>query len=409
MHALYSRPSVPIGPTVVIVAGCLTAMIVFGVRASFGLFLDPMTTSLGMGRDVFALAIAVQNLLWGLGQPFAGMIADRYGSGRVLAAGGVLYGGGILMMAGATAPLSLHLSAGLMVGFGLATASFAIVLAAMSRMVPPEKQSWALGLGTAAGSFGQFVIVPLGGAFIAAYGWQTALVLVACIAFLVVPLATALRGRGDQVSPAGVGPQPSMRATLGEAARHSGYRYLVVGFFVCGFHVTFIQVHLPPYLADAGLGVGVAAWALGLLGLVNVLGCYLAGVLGGRGSKKNLLALIYLARSIVITIFLLVPISTASVLAFTAAMGMLWLSTVPLTSGLVAQIFGLRFMPVLFGFVFFSHQVGAFLGVWLGGVAYRMTGSYDAIWWIAVALGLVAALVHVPIDERRVPSLAAAR
>ncbi len=390
-------------PIFVIMAGCWAALLIFGVRAGFGLFLEPMSSTFGWGRDVFALAMAVQNLLWGLGQPFAGMIADRWGAGRVLGFGAVLYAAGVFLMALSTTPGALYGSAGIMVGFGLATASFAVVLAAMGRKVPPEKQSWALGIGTAAGSLGMFTIVPLSGWMIAGIGWQTALMVMAVFALLILPSAFVLKGRPDR--PAAGEFDQSLGAALREAFGHSGYRYLVFGFFVCGFHVTFIQVHLPPYLADEGLGVGIASWALALVGLFNVIGSYMAGVLGGRRSKKNLLSLLYLTRAVLIAGFMLVPISPASTLVFAAGMGLLWLSTVPLTSGLVAQIFGPRYMATLFGFVFFSHQVGAFLGVWLGGLFYGLTGSYDAVWWASVALGLFAAVIHLPIDERRVDRL----
>lgn len=389
-------------PTVVITVGCLVALLLFGVRSGFGLFLEPMSRDLGWGREVFALAIAVQNLLWGFGQPFAGALADRYGSGRVLAAGGLLYGAGVMLMAQSTTPLMLHLTAGFMVGFGLAGASFAVVLAAISRRVPEERRSWALGIGTAAGSLGQFLIVPLGQAFLSAYGWSVALVLLGLCALLIVPLSIVLTGRAQ----AQAGREQSLSEALREASGHPGYWYLISGFFVCGFHVAFIQTHLPAYLSDMGIAGGVAAWALALVGLFNIVGSYTAGVLGGRYSKKSLLSLLYLIRAAVITVFVLVPASQTTVLIFAALMGLLWLSTVPLTSGLVAQIFGPRYMATLFGIVFFSHQVGAFLGVWLGGYLFDATGSYQLVWWLSVGLGLLAALLHWPIDERPMPRLA---
>lgn len=391
-------------PVVVIAAGCLIAIITFGVRAGFGLFLAPMSADLGWGREVFAFAIALQNLLWGAAQPFAGALADRYGSGRVLAAGGLCYALGVALMGVPSSPLMFNLSAGVLVGLGLAGASFAVVLAAASRMVPEERRSWALGVITAAGSLGQFLFAPLGQAFIGAYGWSTALVLLSLFALAVVPLAGALSGRPAST---GVGREQTIREALAEAGRHRGYLFLTAGFFVCGFHVAFITVHLPPYLVDLGLSASLGAWAIALVGLFNIVGSYTAGVLGGKHSKKYLLSSLYFARAVVIAAFVMLPPSPVTVLVFAAAMGLLWLSTVPLTSGLVAQIFGPRYMATLFGIVFFSHQVGAFIGVWLGGYLFDATGSYDVVWWLGVALGLAAALLHFPIDERRVPRLAA--
>ncbi|MCP5419060.1 MAG: MFS transporter [Gammaproteobacteria bacterium] len=394
-------------PALIIVAGCLIALLTFGVRAGFGLFLEPMSQDQGWGREVFAFAIALQNLLWGLGQPFAGALADRYGSGRVLALGGLFYGLGVWLMAHAATPWQLQLSAGVLVGLGLAGASFAIALAAMSRAVSEERRSWVLGIGTAAGSLGQFLMVPLGQAFLAAYGWSTALTLLGCGVLLVIPLAGVLKGRAVA---GGATSATTREQTLGEALReasgHGGYWYLTSGFFVCGFHVAFIATHLPAYLVDNGIAASTAAWALALVGLFNVIGSYSAGVLGGRYSKKYLLSSLYLTRAVVIAVFVLAPLSTVSVYLFAAAMGLLWLSTVPLTSGLVAQIFGPRYMATLFGIVFLSHQLGAFLGVWLGGYLFDNTGSYALVWWISVALGITSAILHWPIDERRVPRLA---
>lgn len=390
---------------IVVAAGCLIALLVFGVRAGFGLFLEPISAQNGWGREVFAFAIALQNLLWGLGQPFAGMVADRYGAARVLVVGGVVYALGVALMAVSTTPAAIVMTAGVLVGLGLSAASFSIVLAAMGRMVGEERRSWALGVGTAAGSLGQFLLVPLGQGFISAYGWQTALYLLGLMTLLIVPLALPFRGRPPE---APAGPAQSMGEALREAFAHRSYLLLFSGFFVCGFHVAFIQTHLPPYLADVGLGGGLAAWAIALVGLFNVIGSYSAGVLGHRSSKRYLLSVIYLLRSIVIALFILIPPSTVSVLLFSAAIGILWLSTVPLTSGLVAQMFGTRYMATLFGFIFFGHQIGAFLGVWLGGALYDATGSYNVVWWLSVALGVFAAIIHWPIDERPVARLAPA-
>ena len=388
----------------VIAAGCLLALLSFGLRSSFGLFLDPMSSAFGWGREVFAIAIALQNLLWGLAQPVAGAFADRYGSGRVLTIGALIYAAGLFIMADASTPGMLTLSAGVLVGLGVAGASFAIVLAAFTRRVSPEKHSWALGIGTAAGSAGQFFVVPLGQSFISAYGWSMALTIFGFIALLMVPCAAALTGRPDTRQEA----KQSIRAALGEAFAHPSYNYLTAGFFVCGFHVAFIQTHLPAYITDMGLQAGLAAWALALVGGGNIIGAYTSGVLGGRFSKKYLLSALYFARAVVIALFILLPISEASVLAFSLAIGLLWLSTVPLTSGLVAQFFGTQHMAMLFGIVFFSHQVGAFLGVWMGGYLFDQTGSYDVVWWISIALGLLAAAIHWPIRERGVARLAQA-
>lgn len=404
---LAPRPTLPgwRTPAVIITAGCLLALLSFGIRASFGLFLAPMSGDFGWGREVFAVAIAVQNLLWGLCQPVAGAVADRYGSGRVLAGGALIYAAGLFVMAGASTPGVLTLSAGVLVGCGVAGASFAIVLAAFARLMPEDKRSWALGIGTAAGSAGQLTIVPLGQAFINAYGWSTALTLLGFMALVMVPLASALTSRSEH----GGAQHQSVGNALKEAFKHPSYTLLTLGFFVCGFHVAFIQVHLPPYITDMGLNAGLAAAALAIVGGANIIGAFTSGLLGGRYSKKYLLSALYFARAVVITLFVLLPISEASVLLFAAAMGLLWLSTVPLTSGLVAQFFGTRHMAMLFGIVFFSHQVGAFLGVWLGGYFFDVTGSYDVVWWGSVALGLLAAALHWPIREAPVARLAAAR
>jgi MFS family permease len=380
-------------------AGSFIVLLSFGIRSGFGLFLQPMSMDLGSGREVFALAMAIQNLVWGAAQPFIGMIADRFGVARTVAAGGLLYGVALYLMATAATALELHVSAGLLIGLALGGTGFGVVLAAVVRAVPAEARSMALGLTTAIGSFGQFVMPPIGQALISGYGWQTALMLLALVSLLMIVAAGGLRNprAGAQVHDA-----QTLGGALSEAGVHAGYLYLTAGFFVCGWHVAFIAVHLPAYLADGGIGAGVAAWCLALVGLFNVIGSYAAGVLGGRFSKKYCLSFLYVARSLLILVFIMVPLSVASALIFSAIMGLLWLSTVPLTSGLVAQIFGPRYMATLFGIVFLSHQVGSFLGVWLGGYLYDTYGSYDLIWWLSIALGLIAALLHWPIDERAV-------
>ncbi len=389
--------------TALLAIGCGSAIVLlaFGIRSSFGLFLQPMSLDLGWGREVFALAMALQNLIWGVSQPLIGMLADRYGSGRTLAAGGLLYALGVFLMATTSTPLDLHLSAGVLLGLALGATGFGVVLAAVGRSVAAERRSMALGITTALGSLGQFLMPPLGQAFLAAYGWQTALMLLAFGSLATVALALGVQGRPQ----AAAGDHQTLRQALREARRHSGYLYLTAGFFVCGWHVAFISVHLPAYLADHGLSTGIAAWCLALVGLFNVIGSYTAGVLGGRLSKKYCLSALYTARAALILLFILLPLSAATALIFSAIMGLLWLSTVPLTSGLVAQIFGPRYMATLFGFVFLSHQVGSFLGIWLGGFLYDRYGSYDLIWWLSIALGLVAALLHWPIDERAVARL----
>jgi len=392
-------------PTIIILAGCLITIVSFGTRAGFGLWLDPMSKSLGWGREVFSLAVAIQVLIWGAAQPFAGLLADKYGNARVLSVGAVLYAVSVYLMAISDTPGSLYLSAGLLLGLGLAGASFSIVLAAFGRMVPEERRSTALGIGTAAGSMGQFLIVPVSQFLIAEFDWQTALIIASAFPLLIIPLSMALAGKSEFD---GIGVDQSVGAAIREASRHSGYILLVIGFFVCGFHVTFIQVHLPPYITDAGIDAYVGAWAIAIVGLLNIAGSLAAGMLGDKYSKKYLLSGLYFTRAVAIAIYIMIPPTVVTTLVFAGVMGLLWLSTVPLTSGLVAQMFGPRYMGMLFGFVFFSHQVGAFLGVWLGGKLYDSTGSYDVVWWLGVALGVVAALIHFPINEKRVARLAEA-
>jgi MFS family permease len=378
----------------VIVAGCLISLLSFGPRSIIGLFLAPMTEAREWSREIFALSIAIQNIVWGLGQPIAGAIADRYGSGRVLAAGGLVYAGGLAVMAWAPSPLWLNVSAGLMIGAGMAAASFSIVLAAFGRRVPPERRSIVFGVGTAAGSMGQFLFAPFGQTLIATFGWSQALVVLAAVTLAIPVLALALVGR-----PAPVGQaerEQTLAEALCEALTHRSYVLLTAGFFVCGFHVAFITTHLPPYIVDKGLDPRIGAWALALIGLFNIVGSLSSGVIGQNRSKPIFLSLIYLSRAVAISLFLLLPATPATVLVFAAAIGLLWLSTVPPTSGLVAVMFGPKHLAMLMGIVFLSHQVGAFLGVWLGGRLYDETGSYDMVWW----LGIVAAVLHWPIQER---------
>ncbi|AKH19153.1 MFS transporter [Sedimenticola thiotaurini] len=385
-------------PLLVIIAGCLIAMIGFGIRSVFGLFLEPMTLTYGWSRETFAIAMAIQNLLWGIGVPVAGAMADRYGPTRVLSFGALLYGLGVWGMATSDTSLGLQLFGGVLTGLGIAFSAFSITLAAMARAVGPERRTLVLGLGTAAGSLGQVLFSPLGQQFISAFGWSAALLILAATALLIIPLALVLPGSDSH--PGEPHFDQSLGAALREAAGHRGFVLLTSGFFVCGFHVAFITVHFPSYVKDLGLSPEVGAYALALIGLFNIAGSFLSGAAGTRWSKKSGLAFIYFSRAIVITAMLLAPKTDLTIYLFAAVMGILWLSTVPLTSGIVAQVFGVRYMATLFGIVFFSHQLGSFIGVWLGGRLYDTTGTYDAVWWAGVVLGLLAGVIHLPINER---------
>jgi MFS family permease len=393
---------------VIVVAGCLVAALSFGPRSTMGFFLTPMTTEYGWGREVFALAIAIQNLLWGIAQPFVGMLADKYGTARVLTGGALLYALGLALMANSSDPVVLQLTGGVLIGLGIAGSAFLLVLAAFARLLPEKMRTLGYGLGTAAGSVGQFIFAPLGQGFIQAYGWQTALLIMAAMVLAIPFLAIVIKGK-PKAAPVALGEKDQgIPEALREAFRHRSYQLLVAGFFVCGFQIAFITVHLPPYLADIGIPALIGGYAIALIGGFNIIGSISSGVLSGRIPKRILLAEIYFARSVVIALFVLIPPTTVTVLLFSAAMGLLWLSTVPPTQQLVAIMFGTRYMATLFGFVFFSHQVGSFLGVWLGGLLYDETGSYDVVWWMSVALGIFAAVVHLPIVERPVarPALA---
>ncbi|MCH6583028.1 MAG: MFS transporter [Proteobacteria bacterium] len=388
---------------VILVVGCLIAIIGFGVRSVFGLFLEPMTVAKGWNRETFALAMAIQNLLWGIALPFAGAIADRIGPVRVIAGGAVVYALGIWGMAGANDAFALHLFGGLLTGIGVAFTAFSLALAVMVRVVGPEKRSLALGLGTAAGSLGQVIFSPLSQGFISAFGWHTALLFLSASTLLLIPLAFVLP---NDARPRG---EPLTDQTLGQAIReardHRGFVLLTSGFFVCGFHVAFITVHFPAYVKDLGLAAEVGAYSIALIGMFNIVGSFLSGIIGQRWSKKYGLSVIYFSRAVVITILMFAPISNSTIYTFASVMGILWLATVPLTMGIVVQVFGVRYMATLFGIVFLSHQIGSFLGVWLGGWIYDATGSYDPMWWAGVALGLAAAVIHLPIDERPLPRL----
>ncbi len=385
-------------PAVVLVAGCVIATIGFGIRASFGLFLDPMTIARDWSRETFALAMAIQNLLWGMGLPLAGALADKFGPVGVMVAGALMYAAGVWGMTASPDPMIFQLTAGVLTGAGIAFTAFSLAMASMVRVVGPQRRTLVLGLGTAAGSLGQVVFSPMSQGFINAFGWSTALLWLAGISLLLVPLAMALpndpRMSGDP------GTEQSLLDAVREALSHRGYVLLTTGFFVCGFHVAFITVHFPAYVVDIGLDATVGAWSIALVGLMNIAGSFLSGMFGQRYSMKLGLSGIYFLRSITIALLLVSPKTEVTIYVFAAVMGILWLSTVPLTSGIVAQVFGVRYMATLFGIVFFSHQVGSFLGVWLGGVLYDRTGSYDGMWIAGVVVGLLAALVHLPINEQ---------
>ena len=385
-------------PLIVIAAGCLIALLGFGARSAYGLLLEPMTGARGWGRETFAFALAVQNLVWGFGVPFASMLADRYGPSRVLAVGAVVYGIGTAGMATATTGAGLTLFGGVLTGLGIALTSFSIALAAMAKVVDPGRQSLVLGIGTSAGSLGQVIFSPLSQLVIAEYGWDSALFFLAASVLFIAPLAFVLPGNADGGGDTKI--EQGLGEAIIEAVRHRGYVLLTLGFFVCGFHVAFIAVHFPAYVKDLGLAAEVGAWAIAIIGLFNIVGSFLSGLAGQRWPKKNGLVVIYSLRAIAIATLLIADKTATTIYTFAAVMGILWLSTVPLTSGIVAQVFGLRFMATLFGFVFLSHQLGSFLGVWLGGYLYDRTGSYDVVWWTGVALSIVAALLHMPINER---------
>ncbi len=398
--AATARP--PLSLTQVLLCSAAIVTLSMGIRHGFGLWLQPVTMDRGWSRETFAFALAVQNLAWGLAGPFAGMLADRWGAFRVLVVGALLYAGGLVWMALATSGLAFTGSAGLMIGVAQSGCTYAIVYGVIGRNVAPERRSWAMGITAAAGSFGQFLMVPVSSGLIGGVGWQEALLILGCAALAIAPLALGLREPPRALHLPG-----EARQSIGEALREAfGYRsfqWLMAGYFVCGFQVVFIGVHLPSHLRDQGLAPQVATTALALIGLFNVLGTYAAGTLGQRLAKRHILAAIYGLRSLAILAFLALPPTPTSVYVFSAVMGLLWLSTVPPTNAIVAQIFGVRHFSMLGGFVFLSHQIGSFLGVWLGGRLYDASGSYDLVWWIAVALGVCAMLINLPVRETAIP------
>ncbi|MCA0417848.1 MAG: MFS transporter [Proteobacteria bacterium] len=400
-----STPARSYAPEIIVAAGCLIALITFGPRASAGLFQIPMTIQFNWGRDTFSLALAIQNLLWGLGAPFAGAIADRYGTVRVLCVGALLYAGGLVMMAYATTPLQLHLGAGVLIGFGLSACSFNLVLAAFGKLLPEQWRPMAFGAGTAAGSFGQFLFPPIGNILIDTLGWQQALIVFAFTLLPILPISIvmATRKTGTAAGAAAANlPNQTIVQALSEAFKHRSYVLLVLGFFTCGFQLAFITVHMPAYLKDAGLPAWVGGWTLAVIGLANAVGSLSSGWLSTRMPKRHLLAWIYLGRAVAIAAFILLPPSPTTAITFGIVIGLFWLSTVPPTSSLVMLMFGTKYMAMLYGFAFFSHQVGGFLGVWLGGVLYESMGNYQFVWWLSVALGVASALINLPIVERPV-------
>jgi len=403
------KSSTTLRAAIVIICGCVIAMLTFGPRSALGLFLAPLSQANGWGRDVLALALAIQNLLWGLGQPFAGAIADRFGTIRVMCLGAIMYAAGLVVMAYSTSPVLLDVSGGVLIGFGLSGCSFNIVLAAFGKLVPEQWRGLALGAGTAAGSFGQFLFSPLAVALIGSFGWQTTLLIFGIGMLSILPLSLSLATRGQAAHSANVpGRDQSIGRALAEAFGHKSYLLLVLGFFTCGFQLAFITVHLPAYLVDRGLSSAVGGWTLAIIGLFNIVGSITAGWLSTRMPKRYLLAANYFLRAVAIAIFVLLPASPMTTLVFGAAMGLLWLSTVPPTTALVAVMFGTRWLAMLFGFAFFSHQVGGFLGVWLGGLVFERTGSYDAVWWLSVLFGVLSGLINLPIVEKPAPRAALA-
>ena len=431
-------------PAVVLICGCLISMVGFGPRSTLGFFLTPMSHDQGWGREVFALSVAIQTLLYGAAQPFSGAIADRFGTVRVIIAGTLLYAAGIFMMAHASTPETLFLSSGVLIGFGLSGCSFNLVISSFGKLLPESWRSLAFGAGTASGSFGQFLFSPLAVGLIDTLGWRTTLEVFAGLLLLIVPLAfaiatprsdaaqtsvrslrqdesqTSVRSlRQDESQTSASSPRTAEAApsatqiqnykqALAEALGHRSYILLVLGFFTCGFQLGFVTLHLPSYLIDRGLSAEVGGWTLGVIGLFNIVGAMTSGWLGGRMPKRYILAVIYFARALAVVFLITLPASPAVALIYGAATGLLWLSSVPPTAGLVAVMFGTRWMAMLFGIAFFSHQVGGFLGVYLGGLLYEHTGSYDIVWWLGVLFGVLSAVINLPIVEKPVARLAMA-
>jgi MFS family permease len=394
-------------PAVIIGGACLIALLSFGPRSAMGQFLTQLSFDRGWGRDVFSFSLAIQNLLWGIAQPLAGGVADRFGPVRVICAGAILYSLGLALMAFAPTTSTLHLSAGVLIGFGLSGCSFPMIVGALGKLVPESWRSFAFGAGTASGSFGQFLFSPLARGLIDAFDWQIALLVFAVLMLLVLPLSLIL-ATPDAGSSSGTARPQSYKQALSEAFAHRSYVLLVLGFFTCGFQLAFITVHLPAYLVDRGLSAEIGAWTIAVIGLFNIVGSLSSGWLASRIPKRFILSSIYFGRALAIVAFIMLPASPASTLIFGAITGLLWLSTVPPTSGLVALMFGTRWLSMLFGFAFFRHQVGGFLGVWLGGLLFESTGSYDVVWWLAAFFGMASAVINLPIVEKPVARAATA-
>ena len=387
-------------PTVVLICATTIMLLSFGIRQTYGLFVIPISSEFGWTRGVFSFAVALQSLIWGGAQPFLGVLADRFGSAKVIAASALVYVAGLYLMSVSTTPGAMIWSTAFLTGVAMSGTSFTLLLAVIGRSAPAGKRSLYLGIGSAGGSSGQFLVVPLGQYFISSYGWVEALVLLALIAGIMVPLSAAVAEKTQTAHSFQRDQTPGQ--ALREATHQPAYLLLTAGFFVCGFQTLFIGTHLPALLEDAGIPPDLGATALALIGFFNVIGCLLWGALGNRTSKKSMLSLLYLLRSVLMTAFFVLPITELSIIVFASLLGLLFLGTVPLTSGIVAQIFGVKYMAMLYGIVFLNHQIGSFLGIWLGGVLFDYTGSYDTVWWTAVALGVAAAIVNWPIDERTI-------
>lgn len=388
-------------PALIVICGSLIGLLTFGPRASIGLFQLPMTSEFGWGRDVFSFAIAIQNLLWGIGQPFAGALADRFGTIRMIVLGGLLYAVGLVLMAFGSTQTTITLGAGVMIGLGLSGASFNLILGAFGKLLPEQWRGLAFGAGTAAGSFGQFLFPPIGAALIDTIGWHQTLLVFAFTMLAVLPLSIPLSTRAlSKINTSG--PTQSIKQALSEAFQHKSYLLLVLGFFTCGFQLAFITAHMPAYLKDIGMPAWVGGWTLAIIGLANAVGSLTAGWLTTRMPKHYILSIIYFGRSLAVIAFILIPASPTTAIIFGFVMGLLWLSTVPPTSALIALMFGTRYLAMLYGFAFFSHQVGGFLGVWLGGILYESSGSYQIVWWLSVALGVASAAINLSIKEKAV-------
>ena len=398
MSANTATPNKTLSMRQLLVCGAAIVTLSMGIRHGFGLWLQPITQAQGWTRETFAFAIAIQNLSWGVFGIFAGMVADRFGASRVIIGGAVLYALGLAGMALSPTGFLFTLTAGVLIGAAQAGTTYAVIYGVIGRNISADKRSWAMGVAAAAGSFGQFLMVPTEGFLISSLGWQQALLVLAGAVLLIMPLALGLRESSFSGGPAAKREQTIIQA-LREAFKYPSFQLLMAGYFVCGFQVVFIGVHMPSYLRDKGLSPQVAGYALALIGLFNVFGTYIAGSLGQKMAKKKILATIYFSRAVVISVFLIAPLSPASVYIFASVMGLLWLSTVPPTNAVVAQIFGIQHLSMLSGFIFFSHQIGSFLGVWLGGYMYDRTGSYDMVWYIAIGLGICAGLVNLPVRE----------